>query len=363
MSNNQTGLPTAGLRSALSRTIPLLPIIAMCSKRAAVQAPGARSSKRKRLSCSYGELQQALSFLVSFRRKLDTVPDSTGAETTGDDTAIDMDEEEFDKLDTLVASLTARSSGLETEPTLDDLNIVEKLPLSIYPYEALLTRANNLRSVGGEHFMSASNMYGQLNMLTDLLVLDSEASARAYVDVIIYRAAALLPNQKHMIINTEYRNKSPSSHDATLNGFLDYTLTVTDNPTMAVQARSGKKISAPVLSIFVVEAIVMSTILSGFIPQAVGQLYASAIKLGQRHIRGALTNGVEWIFIILSVNEDGIGASYRTSVAIRFTLKFALDIEPPMPDVIAGMLTYWLDHCSEDIGNDDWFISTSEVQG
>lgn len=101
-----------------------------------------------------------------------------------------------------------------------------------------------------------------------------------------------------MIINTEYRNKSPSSHDATLNGFLDYTLTVTDNPTMAgvwrlllcsakspdnqrsVQARSGKKISAPVLSIFVVEAIVMSTILSGFIPQAVGQLYASAIKLG-----------------------------------------------------------------------------------
>lgn len=114
MSNNLTGLPTAGLRSALSRTIPLLPIIAMCSKRAAVQAPGARSSKRKRLSCSYGELQQALSFLVSFRRKLDTVPDSTGAETTGDDTAIDMDEEEFDKLDTLVASLTAKSSGLET---------------------------------------------------------------------------------------------------------------------------------------------------------------------------------------------------------------------------------------------------------
>jgi len=112
---------------------------------------------------------------------------------------------------------------------------------------------------------------------------------------------------------------------------------------------------------FVVGAKSGKVIFSEHLPQALKRLYASATKLRydswpsclilqgwlisrQTHIRGALTNGYEWIFIILSVNPNG-GASYRASIpqsAAPVQEGDQITIHKTQPDLIAGILTSWV---------------------
>ena len=59
-------------------------------------------------------------------------------------------------------------------------------------------------------------------------------------------------------------------------------------------------------------------------------------------VRGALTNGHEWIFIILYFGAGGKGASYKYSGTIRYCVMGDGKPEEPYPDIIAGILSYWV---------------------
>jgi len=99
------------------------------------------------------------------------------------------------------------------------------------------------------------------------------------------------------------------------------------------------------------------------ISQAVAEMYACAkhLRYGvtrvtsehrlpkphrQNIFRGALTNGLEWIFIILYLIDDGHGATYKHSTPLKIgfeSLPFGPEsVEEPAPDVIAGILSYWV---------------------
>jgi hypothetical protein len=135
----------------------------------------------------------------------------------------------------------------------------------------------------------------------------SEASARTWVDAFLYRASAILPATKQMVLNVEY-NVSPvsvptaSGSEVILVGFIDYTVVVTNDPTIARESRYihlhwshflGKIeyfLNNPgisnlaqhidsVLGLFVVEAKDRDVKLYDHIPQVLMQLYAAAKKL------------------------------------------------------------------------------------
>ena len=59
-------------------------------------------------------------------------------------------------------------------------------------------------------------------------------------------------------------------------------------------------------------------------------------------LRGALTNGHVWIFIIIVLNHDGKGAKYRWTSPIRFQWGMPVQIRKPWPDVLAGILLHWV---------------------
>lgn len=66
----------------------------------------------------------------------------------------------------------------------------------------------------------------------------------------------------------------------------------------------------------------------------------------KRYIRGALTSGYEWLFLVLAVDPDGRRGSYRISprphsVAPQDT-GGDLIISDQMPDMIAGILATWV---------------------
>jgi len=91
--------------------------------------------------------------------------------------------------------------------------------------------------------------------------------------------------------------------------------------------------------------------------------------------RGALTNGTEWIFLILYLNANGEGATYKQSPLVALTYETRVfdssRIKEPGPDVIAGILSCWVSGTSQrlndttnakqiqksfsDLGDDDWF--------
>ena len=64
------------------------------------------------------------------------------------------------------------------------------------------------------------------------------------------------------------------------------------------------------------------------------------------HIRGTSTNGYEWFFLLLSVNPNGEGASYRISDRPYSAAPQEAGVDviiPEMsPDTIAGILASWV---------------------
>ena len=63
-----------------------------------------------------------------------------------------------------------------------------------------------------------------------------QASARTRIDAFLYRAAAMLPANKQMVLNVEFKltpvpAPTVSCSEAVLVGFLDYTIVVTDPQT------------------------------------------------------------------------------------------------------------------------------------
>lgn len=99
--------------------------------------------------------------------------------------------------------------------------------------------------------------------------------------------------------------------------------------------------------------------LENHVPQAVCEMYAYAKQHGKNIIRGAVTDGHNWIFLVLKMHSDGDGAIYAQSLQ-RTRL---MTVVPPgdeeisriMCGVIAGIIGYWIEHSNEDIGDDDWF--------
>lgn len=88
-------------------------------------------------------------------------------------------------------------------------------------------------------------------------------------------------------------------------------------------------------------------------------------------------NGLEWVFIILYLNDDGEGATYKCGGVVEVSIEYltfapAL-VKAPGPDIIAGILSCWVGstlsvvvpnvltyvkqerHSCSDLNEDDWF--------
>ena len=61
---------------------------------------------------------------------------------------------------------------------------------------------------------------------------------------------------------------------------------------------------------------------------------------------GVLTNGYNWIFIIVKLNNDYNGGSYNHSAVVKIRTLESFDgqvvISKPWPDLIADILSHWV---------------------
>jgi len=334
------------------------------------------SKKRKtRSGCSGIELASTFHVLQKFRDKIKTEdlvePDDSNLESVELDMEIDKDalaqlDGLLEWMDSKIKKSHAFSSASST--LVSDIQITAGPPLFLK--DDVAQRVDAARMAGADHFMSSRNMHQFLDMLLRLVARPSEASARTWVDAFLYRASAMLPPTKQMVLNVEY-NVSPvsvptaSGSEVLLVGFIDYTVVVTNDVKIARYflnhpgVRNLAQHIESVLGFFVVEAKDRDVKLDDHVPQVLTQLYAAATKLKKTHIRGTLTNGYEWLFLVLNVNSNGTGASYRISdrsySAAPQETGVNMVIPDMPPDMIAGILASWIEHSCEDLLEDDWF--------
>ena len=65
--------------------------------------------------------------------------------------------------------------------------------------------------------------------------------------------------------------------------------------------------------------------------------------LRNKVVRGALTNGHNWIFLLVKLTDDYEGASYKQSNVICLEVYRNLDLQQvSQPDLVAAIVLHWV---------------------
>ncbi|KAF8902463.1 hypothetical protein CPB85DRAFT_1438723 [Mucidula mucida] len=126
--------------------------------------------------------------------------------------------------------------------------------------------------------MSPKRFHAHLQMLATMVPWTDGT----WIDAFFFRAAAMVPPSHYLIMSAEQ------------------TLT----HTASLYPKDGNA------------GIGKQSMLGDDVPRALCDMYAVAERTKQPILRGALTNGRDWIFLILSRNSDGRGATYKESAII-----------------------------------------------
>ncbi|KAF9023498.1 hypothetical protein BDZ89DRAFT_1069869 [Hymenopellis radicata] len=238
-------------------------------------------------------------------------------------------------------------------------------------------------AVQPRHIWSSKNLHSHLTRL-EQSVPQVEGSARSWIDAFFFRASAMVGEGKRMILNIEHPIPHTTCRPTAMTilaGQVDYSAfvandhiarSIMDDARMmsvcqlikgehAAAAQGTRESTTARLlpsGFFVVEAKPTDARprLMDHISQAVSELYACATLLHQKFLRGALTNGHDWVFIIVRLNEDAPGGRFKRSGSLTLRLdKEGRAVTKYSADRIAAILSYWIEHSFEDVGAGDWF--------
>ncbi|TDL20114.1 hypothetical protein BD410DRAFT_791190 [Rickenella mellea] len=160
--------------------------------------------------------------------------------------------------------------------------------------------------LGRNDLWSSTDLYRQLSFLESHVRQAGKASGRAWIEAFLFRAPTMLSPEKFSPILRECDE---------LHTFQMY------NPSafVVIQSRADNP--------------------SDDIPQAVRRMHECGKLLLKKVVRGALTNGRDWFFLLVKLNDDYDGATYKQSDVIQLQTTRSPDGQPqihePWPDLIA----------------------------
>ncbi|CAA7257517.1 unnamed protein product [Cyclocybe aegerita] len=250
-------------------------------------------------------------------------------------------------------------SGLQ-QAQIEALHLTEGpvLRLKVNP-----ERMEHERAHGADQLWSDATFYRHLCILHSS-VTRTEPSARTFIDAFFFRAAAIFSSRnsegKRLILGLELPVSTPVGNDkATLNGFVDYAIIPTRDELAASFMRDPLLRKIRLHSdyvLFITEAKAVDVSLGHQLPQALGEMYACSEALDKKMIRGALTNGRSWLFLLVKL--DGEGGTYRVSHEISIMAPgpdFSLEVNPASCAQVSIILASWIENSFTDLDSGDWF--------
>ncbi|KAF9061542.1 hypothetical protein BDP27DRAFT_328388 [Rhodocollybia butyracea] len=249
--------------------------------------------------------------------------------------------------------------------TLRKLKIVHHSHLQLKSFDQRLQKS---RLLGKNELWSSDHFYEHLLFLEGhVRKVPTGKHCRLWNQAFISRVCSMLARDKDTVFSRD-ENSSPeagspgggspdasSSLTASTPLYLtDYVVVVTTHKQADAYRKDPQIPTARLFGtgLFITEA--KSGWIEDNILQAVCQLYNTGKYYGKDTIRGAVSNGNEWIFIILHLNKDNDGASFQTSSVVKYVVSNN-EVDKPWPDLIAGILSSWGEKSFDSLDDNDWF--------
>ncbi|KAF9047822.1 hypothetical protein BJ165DRAFT_1527086 [Panaeolus papilionaceus] len=188
-----------------------------------------------------------------------------------------------------------------------------------------------------------------------------ETDARSWVNAFLYHIASSIPKDSHMVTGIEKDLPDPSPSDRsfhTLLGYDERMVLVTPSYGMAFviltipDQRRLQQLKPNESVLYIAESDGSENCVDTHIPQAIAEMSACARIAGQKTIRGVVTNGRRWLFLVLTLNsvegDDGgtFWESDDRSVVINEVSKW--DISR-----VCSILARWLLYSHSPLDSDD----------
>ncbi|KAG6825689.1 hypothetical protein H0H92_002830 [Tricholoma furcatifolium] len=277
-----------------------------------------------------------------------------------------------------------------------DISVLEELNIKICGFlekNCDFTDRAVLESVpqGGAAYMTSEQMYSRLNMLANLIpqnVLSHQAprnvylqltlaplknvaqSRRLWIDVFLFRVSAMV--QGCMVLNVEQDIPSLSvsisgkKQPYEIDGTVNYAALTGASPAqhdwfLRCSTEFGD-LKFQYESFNGLLVIQVSHKEDNYIRRVLIAMYTSAKSLKtslarKKVIRGAMTDGFTWRFVILHLREDGDGGSswISSTYEIQTCGTHDREVRGKEPDIIAGILHYWIQRSFDPLDAGDWF--------
>ncbi|KAH8924294.1 hypothetical protein BT69DRAFT_1349547 [Atractiella rhizophila] len=259
-------------------------------------------------------------------------------------------------------------SKMESKPlafsSIDDkilenhLQITRGPPLALKSdYETLL--ADSV-SFGASSHMSSTRLKEYLVMLEVMTPAQDLSNPPLWINILLLRTASMVPTGKKLVSHPQFTLPPIAVHETdlmTITGTVAHAILVA-NEDLADSYRDASPLvlqqNQDDITIFFVIQVKVDCWLQQCIPQAVAAMYGCAKFFGKRIIRGALSNGRDWQFLILHLKDE-----YNTRGTFTQTRPFAIDRSVSSTlsgaDLVAGILSSWIHRSYQDITSDDYF--------
>ncbi|PPQ74069.1 hypothetical protein CVT26_006950 [Gymnopilus dilepis] len=222
-----------------------------------------------------------------------------------------------------------------------------------------ITRGLATNTIGeGEHW-SANGLVRHLRALEGLVPKMNEAAARLWINALFFRVSTMIPDGKKMIFSVgQGALHSPQGFDTIFGSVNSIAIMTTMERARHFMRRPQlPRLTAEDSALFVSEAKGPDQRLVNHVPQAVSEMYAFAKHMEKRLIRGAVTNGHEWIFLVVKLNEDGNGAQYAESDLLSVVGGIvSQSIQEEAVSLLSAIVAYWMQHSHEELDDEDFFM-------
>ncbi|KAJ3515589.1 hypothetical protein NLJ89_g1664 [Agrocybe chaxingu] len=193
-------------------------------------------------------------------------------------------------------------------------------------------------------------LYRHICFLERFVPRKNEVAARLWINAFFYRAAFMLPEES-MVLSVEQAVPAVTISDLsthTLSGYINWTAVRADAATVKrfLKQPALQDLKNDDSALVVSEAKGPDQNLENHVPQAIGEMY------GKTTIRGVVTNGRVWIFLILTLNKDG-GGSYLQSQEI--TIMSLSQVSKDSVSVVSAIIAHWIMHSHKELDRDDYF--------
>ncbi|PPQ97775.1 hypothetical protein CVT26_012805 [Gymnopilus dilepis] len=269
-----------------------------------------------------------------------------------DERAEGTDLSQIEKLTAVLQARVYDPHGM-TGDLLDDLNVqlsgILRLKVDAVDSAALSD------ALGSDQLWSATTLLTHLEFLENL-VPSQQSAGRLRINAFLYRVSTMIPNHLKMALDVEPAVPAPTVSDSSLHavsGSIDFTVAVMDPAKLALF------LEHPVLR--------PDSDLRKHIPQVIAAMLVRARHsrysgISFKHtlmrlllifrktiVRGVVTDGLKWTFLILTLHDDDGTATYVQSEEISISGGFTSHPSKAGASLVSAILAHWILHSHQPL--------------